>query len=397
MGTRFWLVVAILLVGLVSGTSAWSLLKSTPSLDGLVTGALPATHSSRPAIGDVDAGQSGESSAGFPMAVVDHSEYDFGIMDPAETATHAFVIRNAGNAPLELEAGPTTCKCTLSDLAQPVILPNEEGVVNVEWTTVNQPVTFVQSAKVLTNDPINPTIRLVIRGKILTQIGLDPPSLVFPQVSPDQTTNGSALIYSQVWDEFFIDRIESSLDGLTWQLEPATRPSLISQRAKAGYDLHITLPADMAQGNFSHWMRIEVRPSDNSAAGPLTYEFALVGNVLRRLCIYGHGIDATGVVYVGPVREGQGARLHLLMKVRDPERDLAIESIETSPKFLEASISPHVTSRKNLGLYDLEIVLPADAPRCLYMRSPAGQVRITTGHPRIPELTLPVQFAVLGE
>ena len=54
-----------------------------------------------------------------PKAVVVNSEHhDFGSMDRNEHGTHAFVIRNDGDAPLTLVTGKTTCKCTVFAAAQ---------------------------------------------------------------------------------------------------------------------------------------------------------------------------------------------------------------------------------------------------------------------------------------
>src|SRR6187401_3394664 len=43
----------------------------------------------------------------LPLARVDYKSHDFGVMDPMSRGTHRFVVRNAGQAPLELTNGPT--------------------------------------------------------------------------------------------------------------------------------------------------------------------------------------------------------------------------------------------------------------------------------------------------
>jgi hypothetical protein len=200
-----------------------------------------------------------------------------------------------------------------------------------------------------------------------------------------------------VWDQFVVEQVESSLPGLTWELEPAESQSLVPLKGKAGYRLRVTLPADLPQGLFSHWLRVRVNRPRGKSHEPPRYEATLSGQVLRRLCVYGEGIDGTGVVYLGPVAAGQGARRRLLMKVRDPDRELNVERIETTPAFLQARLSrrPKVADSSDPGLYDLEIEVPANAPDCLFMGFPSGKVQILTRHPRIPALTLPVKFAVV--
>ena len=46
------------------------------------------------------------TEADGPQVSVANPIHDFGRMDPLTTGSHTFVIRNVGNAPLELKQGP---------------------------------------------------------------------------------------------------------------------------------------------------------------------------------------------------------------------------------------------------------------------------------------------------
>src|SRR5689334_21555935 len=54
-----------------------------------------------------------DKSAPQPKAVIEETEFKFDCMEVGEERSHAFVIRNEGQAPLEVVAGPTTCQCTV--------------------------------------------------------------------------------------------------------------------------------------------------------------------------------------------------------------------------------------------------------------------------------------------
>lgn len=383
------------IVLLAGGAGVWSLLaqSSRPVSDKSM--ARTASHElrsdRRPKPGEASA------EAGKPLVVVDERQHDFEIMDPGQTGQHTFLLRNGGNAPLEIEPGPTTCKCTMAELEQRVIPPGGEAEVNVKWTTLYQPGFFYQTASVLTNDALKPKIRFAVQGNIRFQIGVDPPSLAFPRVAPDRSATRTAMVYSQVWDFFAITRVESSMEGLTWQAEPVEADVVARFRGKSGYRLQVTLPPDLPPGHFSHWLRLHVdgTTDEDGVYEPPVYEVALRGKVLRRLSVYGQGIDGTGVVYIGPVPSGQGAELKLLMKVRDQQHDLAVKSVESTPEFLQARVTPRRAVKSgDMSLYELEIKVPSDAPSCFFMGAPPGQVKIHMAHPRIPTLTLPVKFAV---
>src|SRR5688500_8060497 len=76
----------------------------------------------------------GASKVGPRVAVVNGEMHDFGKMDRNAKESHAFIIRNEGDAPLKLEKGETTCKCTVSDLKGNSLAPGEETEVLLEWT-----------------------------------------------------------------------------------------------------------------------------------------------------------------------------------------------------------------------------------------------------------------------
>ena len=391
MRKLFYIVTGTITLGVAMGS--WSLLARTLNPH---QHAMPDAVAAGQGINPQESPGTVATGPHLPQAVVDCRAHDFDIMDPGQDGMHEFVLRNEGDSPLELEPGPTTCNCTMAELPERVIPAGKQGKVVVKWNTRYRPAEYFETASVLTNDPLNPKIRFIIRGRVRGQLGLDPPSLAFGKVSPDRPAMCEGIVYSQVWDHFVVEQIESSLPGLTWELEPAAPDALVRLQAKAGYRLRVTLPAEVPQGHFSHWMRLQVNQPAGRPRELPQYEVTLSGQVLRRLCVYGDGIDGTGVVYLGPTESGRGWRRKLLMKVRDPERELHVERIETTPPFLEARVSRRPTAAgSDPGLYDLEIEIPADAPDCLFMGFPSGQVRILTRHPRIPELALPVKFAVV--
>ena len=68
-----------------------------------------------------------------PKVVVDQEEYDFGTMDYGSEMGHDFMFTNAGQAPLVLTAGPTSCRCTVSEVNDDKLLPGESFKVTVRW------------------------------------------------------------------------------------------------------------------------------------------------------------------------------------------------------------------------------------------------------------------------
>jgi hypothetical protein len=366
-------------------------------------------------------GQPGDVPAeGAPRAVTDSSTHDFGVMDPLTMGQHTFVIRNEGDAPLRLIQGPTTCKCTLSDLSDSEIPPGGEAQVRLEWNSGSKYEIYHHEATVYTNDPRNQSLVFAIEGEVRTLLGSDQPDIAFSGVEPDQRKTQELLIYSQIWDSFSLSSIQSPLEGLTWSVEPAAADRLAPWKARSGYVMHVTTPADLPQGYFSTVLNVrvddvpvppppsasptsedlptsEAPPAGDAAADSRMLAIPVNGKVLRRLSVYGNGINAMGIVNAGVLDAGQGARLKLMMKVRDTDPELALERIEVVPDFVQVSVEPHETLARgqSTGLYYLNVEIPRGAPECSYLGAYQGHIKLLTTHPRLPETELKLEFAVV--
>ncbi len=122
--------------------------------------------------------------------------HDFGRMDPLTMQEHAFVIRNVGDAPLELTEGPTTCKCTLATLSQRIIPPGGKALALVKWNS-GRDLAYAHSATIYTNDPLNKVLQLSIQGNVLALFRCTPEQLVFSRIAPGETPSATAVVYSQ--------------------------------------------------------------------------------------------------------------------------------------------------------------------------------------------------------
>jgi hypothetical protein len=327
----------------------------------------------------------------LPKAVVPESRYDFGMMEPLATGMHAFTVRNGGDAPLELSSGTTTCKCTLSKITKPVVPPGETGEVQITWNTGRSDPYYLHGATIRTNDPIHRTIDLRVSGRVRVQIGAEPKDLVLPHVEPDKASTIHTTIYSQVWDAFSIADVVSSLPEANWSVESADPRKLESLKAKWGQQLTVVLPDGLQPGHFNDTLTVQVLPKGE--ATPVDLEVSLSGKVVRRLAVYGPGVETSGTVDLGILKQGEGLRRRLVMKVRDDQSDLVIRRIETTPDFLHVSVTPHTTKANANGLYYLDIEIPKNAPECAF-RTEMGKLKLLIEHPRIDDLTLDVRFAV---
>ncbi len=105
---KIWvLAIGTVLVGIGAGlVSAWLEFVGVPSQFEPHNQAAGATASSS------------TQRKGPKASVVDGTDFDFGVGQRNTKLNHTFHVRNAGDEPLTLEKGATSCKCTLSDLKQ---------------------------------------------------------------------------------------------------------------------------------------------------------------------------------------------------------------------------------------------------------------------------------------
>ena len=204
------------------------------------------------------------------------------------------------------------------------------------------------------------------------------------------------VVYSQVWDEMELEPILPTDNGLTCtidEIDPGQKEAL---RASAGRRITVTLPPDLPEGYFHAPLVLRGRPRGGSAEQSADCELAVEGKVIRRLSVYGPEIDVHGTVDLGRIRQGNTAHVRLMLKLRDPERNLTVKRIETSPSFLRVSIEPHHTSDSvELGLYYLHIEVPKDAPTFHLPPTERGLIHVEFDHPRVAALDLPVDLIVI--
>jgi hypothetical protein len=108
-----------------------------------------------------------------PKAVVVEATFDAGTVAKGEQVVHDFLIKNEGQATLEIQRVEPGCGCTVAQFDKSVA-PGQTGKVHavVETTTFNGPIS--KGISVYTNDTDNPRIQLTIQAKIEPYIQVKP-------------------------------------------------------------------------------------------------------------------------------------------------------------------------------------------------------------------------------
>jgi hypothetical protein len=218
--------------------------------------------------------------------------------------------------------------------------------------------------------------------------------LVVPTITPGKAVTADTIFYSQIWEEMEIVDVKTTLPGVAAQFLPADERDLQRLEAKSAKILRVTVPGDLPSGEFRDAIRIKAAP----AGKPLDvaeFELPLRGKTLKRFSIHGL-FSENDALLIGQVPQGAGKTVRLSIKLRDEDLSFPVKKIEVEPSFLKVTVEPHQEADlPTPGLYDVTIEVPEDAPVGQYMGNPQGSLRITTGHPRVPEIKLKIMLAVV--
>jgi len=114
-----------------------------------------------------------QAESSGPTAVALGTIKDFGVVDKGQRVTHEFLIRNDGDAALQITEVKPGCGCTVAEYDR-TIVPGETGKVTATVDTRNFKGGIAKSVRVFTNDPKNPQIDLVIKANVKSRVEVDP-------------------------------------------------------------------------------------------------------------------------------------------------------------------------------------------------------------------------------
>jgi rhodanese-related sulfurtransferase len=97
---------------------------------------------------------------------VDSATYDFGAVIEGTMVTHAFILRNGGNATLDIASVRAACGCTTTALPTSSLAPGESVALEARVDTSNFSGRIMKEIYVDSNDPANPTAVLTVQGEV---------------------------------------------------------------------------------------------------------------------------------------------------------------------------------------------------------------------------------------
>lgn len=333
-----------------------------------------------------------------PRVEVDEPQYDFGTMQRGTTKSHAYVLRNVGQAPLTLRVGHTTCKCTLGEVRDEPVLPGESVEVNLEWTAKSGMGPFRQEATVVTNDPLHSRVVLTVSGEVTEPTGIYPREFLFETITAGQEKTAELFVMSMFQDDLEVsdpvlsnDRTREFFDV---RIEPVARESLPNPAAKQGVRVTLTAKQGLPLGRVDQWLSLRTNLQDAEKL-----EIPVIGRVVGNISVYGNmWSESRGVLLLGHVKSDEGASATLNLVVRgEGAENVKLEIASRDPPELMAKLGKPRRLKAALLHVPLTIEIPAGTRPMAHLdtdQNEEAHVVLKTSLPEAPELVLSVRFTV---
>jgi hypothetical protein len=318
-----------------------------------------------------------------PKVVIDEDPtYDFGKMSQHDKSSHTWLVRNEGEADLDLWIqGRPTCSCTIAKLEggkKATLKPGVATTIDLEWNTKEFKDDYSQGATFGTNDPRMPTFNLTIKGKVYPPVVIMPPEMIqFPRISNEESHRAKFAVYSQERPELKVLKVTSSKPELiVAQTRELTDEEVKQLKIKRGTMVTVEVKPGMPLGTFHEELVVQTdhpkQPMTRMSVGGL---------------IYGPISVTPPGARMSNVNAQKGASMDILMTVRGGKET----RFEVADKPAKIEVSVHRDDKVDpKGRYRLTVAVPPGTA--------AGEVEgiivLKTDHKFARELRIPVTILI---
>jgi hypothetical protein len=309
-----------------------------------------------------------------PKLVIDEPIKDLGVLPAGGTAEHAFVVRNEGDAPLEITGVHPDCGCTVTK-HDPTIPPGGSGKILTAVDLANVVGASAKRLLVVSNDPTSPQTTLTLKMDVRPSIAVRPgyARYIYVQGEPPGT------IAQTLWAEDFADLQVLEVVSPYPHLAVAFHEATAEERRP--------------EGKGRQW-RVDFTLAANSPVGPLAEHVTVVTNHPKQKYVK---IPVSGFVrpvvavtppegHLGQVDVSRPYRTTLVVQAFSTE-DVKVTRVESDIAGLAAEIKPIQEGRR----YQIVLSLPSGMAKGEFK----GTVRIHTDTAKLPFLQVPLSGTVL--
>ena len=176
-------------------------------------------------------------AADGPKLVVPEKVKDMGTVAQGEKVHVNFELVNEGDEPLIVKAVRPTCGCTVADFDRE-IPAGKTGLVKATLETRDFSGPISKSILIMTNDPRDPTVTVVIKTVVHPFVEVLPRALVRFNAVQHEPMNQKVVVVSGDDDENFqVTGVESSVPFLTVTVRPLGADELLAGKSSKQFEV----------------------------------------------------------------------------------------------------------------------------------------------------------------
>jgi len=307
---------------------------------------------------------------------------DYGTVAKGDKLDAVFLIKNTGNADLQIISAKPGCGCTVADFDK-VIKPGETGKVSAHVDTTNFAGPIAKGVTVESNDPNNPTSQLTIHAIVKPYVDVYPAGFVRYNMIQGDADTQTLTVFSEEEEPFEITKIEVPNEAVKATFHKIDNPAeLMANVGRPGqnqYKVDITVGGpDIKIGPLADKVKILT----NSKHQP---EYLIsVSGVIRPTM----RVEPSGINFGEVTPADVAATRVVLLKSNDlktPDR-FVVTKAESNSKIVNASVK----QTPNKGEYEVTLQISKDAkPGDIN-----GEVKIFTTDKINPVVTVPFKGTV---
>lgn len=138
-------------------------------------------------------------------------EYDWGQVKIYESPLKTLVkIKNIGNQPLRIFEVKPQCGCTTAPLDKNILEPGEIATIDIKLDLKGNLGPVKKDINIMTNDPVNKNIKLVLKADAVTTLDKNPKFFAFNTVKPGVKSEAKVTLINYSDHDIIIKKIIKS-------------------------------------------------------------------------------------------------------------------------------------------------------------------------------------------
>jgi hypothetical protein len=306
------------------------------------------------------------ADAGKPKAVAAEPIKDVGVVSKGDKVTHDFLIRNEGNAPLQITEVRPACGCTVVEFDK-TIAPGQTGKVHVVIDTATFSGAIAKGVTAFTSDTGNPQIELTVRADVQPLIAVKPGYARYITVQGEEE---EGVIQQTLWPTdgapMDVVKVDSPYPFLKVSFHEAKPEELAPEGKGKGkqWRIETKLDRDAPVGALADYVRVTTTHPKQKLV-----EIPVSGFVRPVLAVTPPTADFGSLALKQPVKRTFVIRSFSTEPVK-------VTSVDGTVKGMDAQLQPVQEGRE----YQLHVTFKSDMPKGPFN----GKLTIHTDSPKKP-------------